>query len=262
MSHTPVLELSNILLGDEGRVGRGLSHMEGVDLDAEDQIKGYVAHSWYNYIVDKSDDLHPYRGEKNLHYSDPRLTYAHLEVDASYFWFKSPRGKGKSVEVDPLACMFVRYAHGNSAASDLVDSMPRTLDLPLQALYWALGRTAARTAQTKRLVGQIRGWYDQLVAHIKASYLETFNAEEWTFTSWPSQAKGVGVTKALGGALAHRLAIKDGLIDNHQAVVPSTWIATPRGAAVKDSFYQTALNSTHMADDVQQPIEIVGMQVV
>jgi hydrogenase large subunit len=50
--------------------------------------------------------------------------------------------------------------------------------------------------------------------------------------------------------------IKDGLIDNYQAVVPSTWNAGPRDAAGQDGPYEAALKGTTMAD-TRQPLEIL-----
>lgn len=237
-------------------VERDLSRIEEVDLNAEDQIREYVAHSWYDYSGGKRQGLHPYRGETNLNYTGPTPPYEHLDVEASYSWLKSPRWKGKPVEVGPLARVLMLYASGNEAARALVNSALHTLDLPVRGLYSTLGRTAARTLESKLVVDQMRGWYDQLIANIKAGDLRTFNDAKWDPASWPSEAKGVGFMEAPRGALAHWLVIKDGVIDNYQAVVPSTWNAGPRDAAGLDGPYEAALKGTHMSD-TQQPLEIL-----
>jgi hydrogenase large subunit len=237
-------------------VDRDLSRIEEVDLNAEDQIKEYVAHSWYDYSGGKNEGLHPYKGETNLNYSGPTPPYEHLDVDASYSWLKSPRWKGKPVEVGPLARVLMLYASGNEATRGLVDGALRTLDLPVQGLYSTLGRTAARTLESKLIVDQMRGWYDQLIANIKAGDLRTFNEAKWDPTSWPSTAKGVGFMEAPRGALGHWIVIKDGLIDNYQAVVPSTWNAGPRDVGGLDGPYEAALKGTQMSD-TQQPLEIL-----
>jgi hydrogenase large subunit len=49
------------------------------------------------------------------------------------------------------------------------------LDLPVQALFSTLGRTAARTLETKIFVDALQTWYDNLVANIKAGDVKTFN---------------------------------------------------------------------------------------
>ena len=237
-------------------VDRDLSHIEEVDLNAEDQIKEYVAHSWYDYSGGKKEGLHPYQGETNLNYSGPTPPYEHLDVEASYSWLKSPRWKGKPVEVGPLARVLMLYASGNEATRGLVDGALSKLDLPVQGLYSTLGRTAARTLESKLIVDQMRGWYDQLIANIKAGDLRTFNEQKWDPSTWPSTAKGVGFMEAPRGALGHWIVIKDGLIDNYQAVVPSTWNAGPRDAVGLDGPYEAALKGTQMSD-TQQPLEIL-----
>ncbi|MEJ2479707.1 MAG: nickel-dependent hydrogenase large subunit [Acidihalobacter sp.] len=235
---------------------RDLSHIEEVDLNAEDQIKEYVAHSWYDYSGGKKEGLHPYQGETTLNYTGPTPPYEHLDVESSYSWLKSPRWKGKPVEVGPLARVLMLYASGDEATRGLVNGALSKLDLPVQGLYSTLGRTAARTLESKLIVDQMRGWYDQLIANIKAGDLRTFNEQKWDPSTWPSTAKGVGFMEAPRGALGHWIVIKDGLIDNYQAVVPSTWNAGPRDAGGQDGPYEAALKGTQMSD-TQQPLEIL-----
>ena len=57
------------------------------------------------------------------------------------------------------------------------------------------------------------------------------NTALWDPKTWPREAQGVGSMEAPRGALCHYIVIKDGRIDNYQAVVPSTWNAGPRDAA-------------------------------
>ena len=59
------------------------------------------------------------------------------------------------------------------------------------------------------------------------------------------------------GALAHWVVIKDGIIDNYQAVVPSTWNAGPRDPAGNPGAYEAALQDNHKIHDPMQPIEIL-----
>lgn len=59
------------------------------------------------------------------------------------------------------------------------------------------------------------------------------------------------------GALAHWIVIKDGIIDNYQAVVPSTWNAGPRDVDGNDGPYEAALTDNHQLHDPEQPIEIL-----
>ncbi|HZP92445.1 MAG TPA: nickel-dependent hydrogenase large subunit [Burkholderiales bacterium] len=235
---------------------RDLGKVHEVDLNAENEIQEFVSHSWYDYSAGKDKGLHPYQGETSLHYTGPQPPYDYLDTEQSYSWLKSPRWKGKPMEVGPLARMLMLYAAGNEQAKELVGMTLKKLDLPVGALYSTLGRTAARTLETKIFVDAMQGWYDRLVANIKSGDVRTFNEKRWEPSSWPKVAKGAGFTEAPRGALAHWIVIKDGKIDNYQAVVPSTWNAGPRDALGQEGPYEAALKG-HRLHDPKQPIEIL-----
>jgi len=235
---------------------RDLSTIHDVDLEAEDQIQEYVAHSWYDYSGGKDKPLHPYNGETKLNYDGPKPPYEHLDTDKSYSWLKSPRWRGKAMEVGPLARMLMLYAKGNPQAKELVDFTLKKLDVPVTALFSTLGRTAARTLETKIYGDAMQRWYNQLVSNIKGGDLRTFNETKWDPSTWPKTAKGAGYTEAPRGALAHWVVIKDGKIDNYQAVVPSTWNAGPRDAMGQAGPYEAALVG-HPLHDPKQPVEIL-----
>ncbi len=237
-------------------LNRDLSTVHPLELRAPDQIQEFVAHSWYSYTVGKDQGLHPFAGQTHLDYTGPKPPYAHLDSEASYSWIKSPRWKGKVMEVGPLARVLVLYASGNQETRTLVDASLRKLDLPVEALFSTMGRTAARTLESKIIGDAMQGWYDQLMANIRAGELETFNPALWEPSTWPAEVRGVGFTEAPRGALAHWVVIKDGLIDNYQAVVPSTWNAGPRDAAGQDGPYEAALKGTELPDPAQ-PLEIL-----
>ncbi len=237
-------------------LNRDLSKIHAVDLNAEDHIQEFVAHSWYDYAGGKEQGLHPYRGETTLNYTGPQPPYRHLDTEAAYSWMKSPRWKGHAVEVGPLARVLMLHATGHAQTRELVEMTLKKLDLPLAGLYSTLGRTAARALETKIIVDAMQGWYDQLLANIKAGDVRTFNETLWEPSSWPKAAQGVGYTEAPRGALAHWIVIKDGIIDNYQAVVPSTWNAGPRDAAGQEGPYEAALRGQRLHDP-KQPLEIL-----
>ncbi|HEY0666513.1 MAG TPA: nickel-dependent hydrogenase large subunit [Gallionella sp.] len=235
---------------------RDLSKVHPIDLDAEGEIQEFVSHAWYDYSVGKGQGLHPYKGETKLEYTGPKPPYQLLDVDKEYSWMKSPRWKGKPVEVGPLARVLMLYASGHEPTRELVGMALNKLDLPVQALYSTMGRTAARTLETKIIADQMQGWYDQLVANIKAGDVKTFNESKWEPSNWPAHAQGVGVTEAPRGGLAHWVVIDDQKISNYQAIVPSTWNAGPRDAQGNQGPYEAALKG-HRLHDVKQPIEIL-----
>lgn len=249
-------DLASLMIPRGIILDRDLSTVHDVDLDASEQIQEFVAHSWYDYSTGKDSGLHPYVGQTNLHYSGPKPPYEHLDTQASYSWLKSPRWKGKVMEVGPLARVLMLYAKGDPATRELVGMVLGKLDLPPAALFSTMGRTAARTLESKLIADSMQGWYDQLMANIRAGKLETFNPALWEPSTWPSTSKGVGFMEAPRGALAHWIVIKDGLIDNYQAVVPSTWNASPRDPMGQDGPYEAALRGTTLVDP-KQPLEIL-----
>ena len=237
-------------------IGRDLSHIEEVDLNDPAQIQEFVSHAYYDYEGGKDRGLHPYDGETRLNYTGPKPPYTQLEVEQGYSWLKSPRWRGRAMEVGPLARMLMLVATGHAQAKELVDRTLATLELPLEALYSTLGRTAARTLETKIFADAMQGWYDQLVANIKSGDTKTFNDQYWDPGTWPGRARGAGFMEAPRGALGHWVVIEDGKIANYQAVVPSTWNAGPRDATGQPGAYEAAL-AGHLLHDPQQPIEIL-----
>ena len=131
------------------------------------------------------------------------------------------------------------------------------LDIPVEALFSTLGRTAARTLETKIIADAMQGWYDSLITNIKLDDTKTFNEILWEPSSWPKQAQGVGFMEAPRGGLAHWIVIENEIIKNYQAVVPSTWNAGPRDASGQPGAYEAALADNHVLHDVEQPIEIL-----
>ena len=132
------------------------------------------------------------------------------------------------MEVGPLARLLVAYASGREEVKEVVNSTLKALDVPVAALFSTLGRTAARGLETKLVCGWAMEFYNQLLANLKNGDTRTADMSKWDPASWPAEAKGVGMTEAPRGALAHWIVIKDRTIDNYQLVVPSTWNASPR----------------------------------
>ena len=238
-------------------LNRDLSTIHPVDLNNPDEIQEFVAHSWYDYSGGKEAGLHPYAGETNLNYTGPKPPFTQLEVDKSYSWLKSPRWKGNVVEVGPLARVLMLVAKGHEPTVELANQALTQLDLPLTAMYSTMGRTAARTLETKIIADQMMVWYDNLVANIKAGDLSVHNQAKWDPSTWPAEAKGVGFMEAPRGALAHWSVIKDGKLENYQAVVPSTWNAGPRDPSGKPGPYEAALMDRHTLAVPDQPLEIL-----
>ena len=235
---------------------RDLTKIHPIDLNDPAQVQEFVAHSWYDYDGGKTKGLHPYDGQTNLAYSGPKPPYEHLDVANSYSWLKAPRWRGKPMEVGPLARVLMLYAAGHEPTKALAGMALKKLDLPLTAMFSTMGRTAARTLETKIIADQMMGWLDALVANIKTGDSAVHNPAKWDPSTWPKEAKGVGFMEAPRGGLAHWIVIKDGKIDNYQAVVPSTWNAGPRDPNGQPGAYEAALQDRHKLAIADQPLEI------
>ncbi len=233
-----------------------LSTVHDVDLENTNQIQEFVYKSWYDYSVGKDKGLHPYSGETNIHYTGPKPPYEYLDVDKEYSFIKTPRWQGKPMEVGPLARMLVGYAKGIPEYKEIVDSTLHKLDIPVEALFSTLGRTAARGLESALLTHWGLEFYDQLIKNIKNGDTRMANMEKWDPSTWPKEAKGVGYLEAPRGGLAHWIVIKDRKTANYQMVVPSTWNASPRDPKGQMSAYESSLIDTPIADP-SKPLEIL-----
>lgn len=237
-------------------LNRDVSKVHPVDGKDAEQIQEFIAHSWYEYSDGDANGKHPWVGETKLNYTGPKPPYDHLNVEGKYSWLKTPRWKGQPMEVGPLARVLVGFAFGREEFVDVVKGALKTLNVPVGALFSTLGRTAARGLETKLVAGWSKEIYQQLLSNIKNGDTRTFNNEKWDPSTWPTEAKGVGLTEAPRGALAHWIVIKDKKIDNYQLVVPSTWNASPRDPNGQMSAYESALIGTPVKNP-DQPLEIL-----
>ena len=235
---------------------RDLSKIHEIDLYDEAQVQEFVGHSWYDYEGGKDVGLHPHKGETKLNYTGPTPPYEHLDVQGSYSWLKAPRWKGHAMEVGPLARVLMLYASGHEQTQELANMALGKLELPIDAMFSTLGRTAARTLETKIIADTMETWLDNLMANIKSGDLDVHNTEKWDPATWPKECKGVGFMEAPRGGLAHYIVIKDRKIDNYQAVVPSTWNAGPRDPSGQPGAYEAALMDNHELAIEDQPLEI------
>jgi len=235
---------------------RDLGKVQEIDGTAADQVQEYIAHSWYEYASGDQAGRHPWDGETKLKYTGPKPPYEQLDVEGKYSWLKPPRWKGKPMEVGPLARLLVGYAAGREDIREAVDSVLAKLQVPVAALFSTLGRTAARGIETLLIARWAQEFYAELISNIKNGETRLHNGEKWDPETWPAEARGVGLSEAPRGALAHWIVIKDKQIANYQLVVPSTWNASPRDAQGQRSSYEEALLGTPVANP-EQPLEIL-----
>jgi hydrogenase large subunit len=235
---------------------RNLNEVLPVNPKDPQEVQEFIPHSWYAYSGGDGEGRHPWDGETKLNYTGPKPPYTQLEVEQKYSWLKTPRWKGNAMEVGPLARLLVAHASGNAEVKDAIGGVLKQLDVPVAALFSTLGRTAARGIETMLVARWAKEFYGQLLDNIKRGETRTAETAMWEPSSWPANARGVGMSEAPRGALAHWIVIKDQKIDNYQLVVPSTWNASPRDAQGQLSAYESSLVGTPVAN-TEQPLEIL-----
>jgi hydrogenase large subunit len=236
-------------------LNRDLSKVYPVDANSSDEIREYIYHSWYEYEKGNQVGLHPYEGETKLKYTGPKPPYTHLDTDKEYSWIKTPRWKEHAMEVGPLARLLVAYAAGKEPQKSLIDDTLAKLNLPAEALFSTLGRTAARGLETKLVADGALEFYDELVENVKSDS-RMVNHDNWDESKWPKETKGFGLTEAPRGALAHFIKIKNNKVENYQMVVPTTWNASPRDEKGNLSAFEASLIGTPVHDP-KLPLEII-----
>lgn len=222
----------------------------------QERIAEYVTHSWYTYAGGDAQGKHPWQGETSPRYTGPKPPYEFLNTDAKYSWLKAPRYDDTPMEVGPLARMLVSYAAGHPDVRATVDGVLQKLGVGPEALFSTLGRVAARGIETLLMTRELDRWIDELAANIGRGDLSIHSGERWRPQTWPAEAEGWGFMEAPRGALGHWVRIKNGKIENYQAVVPSTWNGSPRDARGQPGAYEASLVDTPVADP-EQPLEIL-----
>jgi hydrogenase large subunit len=164
-----------------------------------------VASSWYR----SASHLAPASGET---LPDPKKA-------AGYSWVKAPRYENTVYEVGPMARAVMAYtAGGDTARVKILDDTLSHLRLKPENLFSVMGRHLCRAIETKVLSDAMADW----VLQIK---LEQPVAAKHVM---PDQAQGYGLWDASRGALGHWISIRNKRIERYQAVVPTTWNASPR----------------------------------
>jgi len=223
------------------------------DID-EMKIEEDVSHAWY----EGDRPLQPYDGETIEHYTgfvDGDTVNGKAKVidgNDKYSWVKAPRYDREPMEVGPLACLLVNYARGNEKVQNEVNAFLKRTGLPVGALFTTLGRTAARMLQTKLISDNAITTFNSLVENIKS--------DDNTYTKFEidptREYRGRFIGEVPRGTLSHWVRIKEGVIENYQAVVPTTWNAGPMCAGGKVGPYEAALVGLKI-EDPSKPLEVL-----
>ncbi len=214
--------------------------LKGVKMSDQEKVTEHVKHGWY----EDGDAKHPSKGETKPQHGE-------YKPEAKYSWLKAPRYDGEPCEVGPLARVLVAYAKGKKEIKDVVESTLKKLNVPVDALFSTLGRTAARGLETLVIGDAMEGWIMQLVGNVKKGDTQTY--QSWKM---PDKGMGYGLNDVARGALGHWIEIENKKIKNYQYVVPSTWNLGPRCEKGKLGPVEESLIGTPVADP-KRPLEIL-----
>ena len=211
-------------------------------------IKESGKHAWY----EDDEPLEPWAGLT-------RPKYTGWQDEGKYSWVKAPSFYGKVVEVGPLAYLMCNLANENKDTLHHFNHIKGLYEklsgntLSVEHLHSTLGRIIARTVHCCVLNNILEQQWKLLVDNIGTgdtiAYLKTDIPQTGEF-------KGVGFGEVPRGMLSHWVVVKNGKIENYQAVVPSTWNAGPRNQNDEMGPYELSIIGTPVADPTK-PLEVV-----
>ena len=211
-------------------------------------IKESGKHAWY----EDDEPLEPWAGLT-------RPKYTGWQDEGKYSWVKAPSFYGKVVEVGPLAYLMCNLANQNKDTLHHFNHIKGLYEklsgntLSIDHLHSTLGRIIARTVHCCVLNNILEQQWKLLVDNIgtgdTVAYLKTDIPQTGEF-------KGVGFGEVPRGMLSHWVVVKNGKIENYQAVVPSTWNAGPRNQNDEMGPYELSIIGTPVADPTK-PLEVV-----
>jgi len=212
-----------------------------------DNVAESIARSWY----DGNWSRHPWEEETVPNYTD-------FQEDGKYSWVKAPRFDGRPMQVGPLAQVLVGLAQGHPILTKYANQAISTASsiagtqLDVGVMHSTLGRHLARAIRAAALSELAEKHWGLLVNNIASGDMHAF--EPPVFPS--GEQRGFGFHEAPRGALSHWVVIRDGEVENYQAVVPSTWNAGPRDQDNQMGPYEASLMGNPVAD-TDLPLEVL-----
>ncbi len=213
----------------------------------KEKIKENVAHAWYQGDQSK----HPY--EESSEVLKPEFDPA-----GKYSFVKAPRFDGKPAQVGPLAQLLVGLAQGDEPSKRWLGKaldMAKAIggqELGIEALHSTLGRHLARALRC-RILAELGGKHWRLLI----DNIGKGDCEICTPFEFPKgEQRGFGFHEAPRGALSHWIVIRNGKIQNYQAVVPSTWNTSPRDEYDMLGPCEASLVGNPVADP-ERPLELL-----
>ncbi|MHC4448718.1 MAG: nickel-dependent hydrogenase large subunit [Planctomycetota bacterium] len=208
-----------------------------------------VARAWYK----GSGPVSPF-------VSDTVPDYTDWKADGEYSWVKAPRYDGQPMEVGPLAQVLMGFATGDPLTVKWTKKAIETVaalsggkvNLTPGMLMSTMGRYAARAIRCCVLADKAIEHWQLLVNNVLKGDTTIFNPPEFP----KGEIQGVGSHEAPRGTLSHWVVVENGKIKNYQAVVPTTWNASPRDSKGNIGPYEASLKGNPVAD-AERPLEVL-----
>jgi len=162
------------------------------------------------------------------------------------------------MQVGPVSNVLVGYAQGHDLTRKWTDlalerasaiaGRPITVD----KLHSTMGRHVARAVRAAVLSELALRHWELLATNVLKGDASVYHAP-----TFPKGAvEGCGFHEAPRGTLSHWVVVKDGALANYQAVVPTTWNASPRDEQGTPGPYEAALLKNPIADPAK-PLEVL-----
>jgi hydrogenase large subunit len=153
-------------------------------------------------------------------------TTPNLDKRGAYSWIKAPRLGGEVFQVGTLPRMIIGgYYQGGVSAMD---------------------RLLACARESAVIASAMKGW----LASLKLD-----SSGYQPVSSMPRAGKGLALTEATRGSLAHWLEYADGKVTGYRIITPTSWNASPRDDRNLPGPIEQALQGLKVADRTQ-PVEV------
>ncbi len=231
----------------DGNFGGVKTFYTAADTEFRHAVTEDLTHAWYK----GAEPQHPWQGETQPQYTD-------FEENGKYSWVKAPRYDGHPMQVGPLSQVLIGYAQGHPLTKKWTDLALAKIaaigkrKVTVNDLQSTMGRHVARAIRCAMLSELAAKHWEYLVSNISRGDFATYNPPKFP----DGEIEGVGTHEAPRGTLSHWVVIRNGRLANYQAVVPTTWNASPRDNRGQPGPYEMSLLGNPIADP-EKPLEVL-----
>ncbi|HEY4961219.1 MAG TPA: nickel-dependent hydrogenase large subunit [Terriglobales bacterium] len=230
-----------------GNLASAKPYYSAADGEFRQAVTEDMTHAWYK----GSAPQRPWQGETIPDYTD-------FQENGKYTWVKAPRYNGHPMQVGPLAQILVGYALGHPLTKKWTDialakiSAVSGRHVTVNDLQSTMGRHVARAIRAAVISELATKHWEYLVTNISHGDTAVYNPPKFP----DGEVEGVGTHEAPRGALSHWVVVRNGRLSNYQAVVPTTWNASPRDQQGQPGPYEASLLRNPIADP-EKPLEVL-----